>query len=230
MNRVTLFVDVILPLPVKGFFTYRVPFEINDNVAIGKRVVVQFGRKKIYTALIHSIHQIPPTKYIPKYILSVLDKIPIVNEIQYKFWEWLASYYMAYSGDVMNASLPGGLKLQSESKIVLNQEFNKDYSSLSEKEFLVAEAVDLQEEITLSDVSRIIGQAKVIPLIKTLIEKKIIVLKQELIEQYKPKIETYLRLTKEFQQEEMLHQALDDLSKRAYKQMELLLSYINLTS
>ena len=230
MNRVTLFVNVILPLPVKGFFTYRIPFKLNDDIAIGKRVVVQFGRKKIYTALIHSIHQIPPTTYVPKYILSVLDTTPVVNTIQYKFWEWLASYYMAYHGDVMNASLPAGLKLQSESKIVLNQEFNKDYSSLNEKEFLVAEAVDLQQEITLSDVSRIIGQAKVIPLIKTLIEKKIIVLKQELIEQYKPKIETYLRLTQKYQQDDMLHQALDDLSKRAYKQMELLLSYINLTS
>ena len=230
MNRITLFVDVILPLPVKGFFTYRVPFELNNDIAIGKRVVVQFGRKKIYTALIHSIHQIPPTKYLPKYVLSVLDTTPVVNAIQFNFWEWLASYYMAYPGDVMNVSLPAGLKLQSESKIVLNPEFNKDYSSLNEKEFLVAEAVSLQQEITLSDVSRITGQAKIIPLIKTLIEKKIIVLKQELIEQYKPKKETYLRLTKEYQQEEMLHQALDDLSKRAYKQMELLLSYINLTS
>ena len=123
MERITLFTDVVLPLPLKGYFTYRVPFGLNDQVEVGKRVVVQFGKKKIYTALIRKIHETPPPSNIPKYILSVLDDAPIVNETQFSFWEWIASYYLSTIGEVMNVALPLGLKLVSESKVVLNPEF-----------------------------------------------------------------------------------------------------------
>ena len=91
MSRITLFVDVLLPLPVPGYFTYRVPFELNKRVVEGQSVVVQFGKKKIYTALIKKIHETPPKNYQAKYILSVLDAKPIVNKIQFQFWNWIAS-------------------------------------------------------------------------------------------------------------------------------------------
>ena len=81
MSRTTLFVDVILPLPVPGLFTYRVPFELNDQVEQWKRVVVQFGKKKIYTAIVTKVHEIPPQNYTVKYILSVLDHKPVMNSI-----------------------------------------------------------------------------------------------------------------------------------------------------
>ena len=110
MARKTFFVDIILPLAVPNLYTYRVPFELNDDVAVGKRVVVQFGRGKLYSGLVRIIHEKPPKKYTAKYIDSILDDEPIVNAKQFELWDWMAKYYMCHIGDVMVAALPGGLR------------------------------------------------------------------------------------------------------------------------
>jgi len=230
MNRITLFAELILPLPIEGSFTYRIPFDLNDDVEIGMRVVVQFGKKKVYTALVRSIHEIPPAKYAAKYVLAVLDEKPIVNEKQFAFWEWMADYYMCTIGEIMNAALPGALKLASESKVVLSPEFDGDYKNLNEKEYLIVEALELQKVLTISDVENISELKKVFPLIKTLIEKKVVLLEEELKEKYVPKIETYVQLTESFQSDEALKPLFDQLEKRAYKQLEILIAYLNLSA
>lgn len=229
MERITLFVEVILPLPVKGTFTYRVPFELNNQVETGKRVVVQFGKRKIYSALIHSIHQTPPKNYQAKYILAILDQTPLVNPTQLNFWEWIASYYMCTIGDVMNAALPAGLKLTSESSVLLSQDFNRENITLNEHEKQVLEALEIQRELKITDVGNIIGHARVLPVIKTLIDHKIIILKEEITEQYKPKKEFFVRLSSEYQDEDRLNKLFDELNKKAYKQLELLLNYFKLS-
>ncbi len=198
MDRITLFAELIFPLPVEGSFTYRIPLEMNDHVQVGMRVVVQFGKKKVYTALVRSVHEVPPVKYIPKYVLAVLDEKPIVNEKQFAFWEWMAGYYMCTLGEIMNAALPGALKLASESKVVLSPEFDGDYKNLNEKEYLIVEALEIQKVLSISDVENISELKKVFPLIKTLIEKKVILLEEELKEKYVPKIETYVQLAEAF--------------------------------
>ncbi len=228
MNRITLFADLIFPLPIEGTFTYRIPFELNDAVQPGLRVVVQFGKKKVYTALVRSIHENPPQKYIPKYVLAVLDEKPLVNEKQFAFWEWMADYYMSTLGEVMNAALPGALKLASESKVVLNPDFDRDYKKLNEKEYLIVEALELQKVLSLSDVESISEQKKVFPLIKTLIEKKVILLEEELKEKYIPKIETYVQLAEDYQSDAALKLLFDQLEKRAYKQLEVLMAYLQM--
>jgi primosomal protein N' (replication factor Y) len=229
MERTTYFVEVILPLPVPGLFTYRVPYEMNDSIGKWKRVVVQFGKKKIYTAIVVNIHETPPPNYSVKYILSILDQKPVMNKIQYDFWKWIADYYMSEPGEVMNVAIPSALKLASESKIVMNPDFDGDYDSLSEKEYLVAEALDIQEQLTLTEVENIVEQKKVIPLIKTLIEKRLVLMEEELKEKYKPKVETYIRLTNKYRDEKKLGELFDQLEKRAYKQMEVLMAYIQVS-
>ena len=109
------YVDVLLPLPVPGTFTYTVPEELMHEIEPGKRAVVQFGRRKVYTALLRRLHKDKPRQYTAKPLLSVLDAFPIVNEIQFSLWDWIAEYYMCFPGEVMNAALPSGLKLASES-------------------------------------------------------------------------------------------------------------------
>jgi len=121
-ERETLFVEVILPLSLAINYTYRVPFELNDKVAVGKRVVVQFGKHKIYTALVKSIGQQPPEFYQAKYIIDVVDEIPVITAKQFEFWDWITSYYLCNEGDVMAAALPTGLKLASETILVLRDE------------------------------------------------------------------------------------------------------------
>ncbi|MBE0647581.1 MAG: primosomal protein N' [Bacteroidales bacterium] len=230
MERITLFADVILPLPISGTFTYRVPYDLNDAVTIGKRVVVQFGSRKIYTALVRNIHQTPPSKHIPKYILSILDETPIVSNVQFDFWEWISSYYMCHPGEVMNAALPSVMKLASESKVVLNPSFSGDLGELNEKELLLLEALGHRETISISDVVKILDQQKVIPVIKTMIDKGIVLLEEELTERYRPKMEKIVSLSDELASgEEELRRLFDALEKRAPKQLEILMTFIHLT-
>jgi len=230
LERITLFADVILPLPVSGTFTYRVPFELNDAVAKGKRVVVQFGSRKIYTALVRHIHQVPPAKHIPKYILSILDEVPVVSGVQFDFWDWVASYYMCHPGEVMNAALPSVLKLASESKVILNPSFSGDYENMNEKELLLLEALGHRKIIAISDIAKILDQQKVIPVIKTMIDKGIILLEEELKERYRPRREKFIALSDELiASEEAVRKMFDSLEKRAPKQLEVMMTFVHLT-
>jgi primosomal protein N' (replication factor Y) len=141
-DRKTLFVEVILPLAIAINYTYRIPYEMNDQVAVGKRVVVQFGKSKMYTAIIARITEQAPGKYEAKYIMDVLDAEPVVKPQQLQFWAWLADYYLCNIGEVMNAALPSALKLASETKIELNKEFEIDRSTLNDREYLIVDALD----------------------------------------------------------------------------------------
>jgi primosomal protein N' (replication factor Y) len=223
MERITLFADVVLPLPLPGYFTYRVPFEMNEVLQPGHRVVVQFGKKKIYTALVRKIHESPPKVKDIKYILSILEDKPLVNEKQFLLWEWIASYYMCTPGEVMNAALPSALKLASETKIVMSPLFDGDISELNEKEIQIAEALNAQKVLTITDAAIIAEQTTIIPLIKNLIEKNIVVLEEELLNNYKPKTETFIRLSEKYKEEINLKEAFDQLEKRAPKQLEILM-------
>jgi primosomal protein N' (replication factor Y) len=230
MEESTYFADILLPLPLPSYFTYRIPRALNGKVSEGIRVAVQFGRKKIYSGLVRRVHQKVPEKVTPKYILSLIDDYPVINQPQFIFWEWLAEYYMSTPGEVMNAALPSGLKLTSESSIVIHPEFDYEISELNEKEILLVEALINQEKVSVRKAIDITGILKILPLIKNLKDKKIILLEEELQERYTPKIESYVRLTEEFSgNEENLKQVFNDLSKRAYKQLELLVAYISLS-
>ena len=230
MERITLFVDILLPLPLAGYFTYRVQYEMNDSVAIGKRVVVQFGKKKVYTAIIRRIHQTPPDYQNVKYILAVLDSEPIVNEKQLLLWEWISQYYLCQIGEVMNAALPPAFKLASETSILINPTYDGDFSLLNEYEMLVAEALVAKESITVSEVSDITGLQKIIPLLKTLVEKGVIITEEEISETYKPKMISYVRLAESYQTEEAIKVLFDNLEKKAFKQLQLLQFFLQLTN
>jgi len=226
MERKTLFVDVMLPLPLKGLFTYRVPFELNDSVKPGQRVAVQFGRKKLYTALIIKVHEHVPQGYAAKYILSVLDEKPIVNDTQFKFWNWMSEYYMCYPGEVMNAALPSAFKLASESSIHLYPGFRAGDAELNEKEAILAEALLHRNKLTIKEASEMTDQLKVLPLIHTLIDKKVIIIEEELRDGYKPRKEEYVQLAEACQDEENLKSIFEQLEKRAFKQLQILLAYL----
>jgi primosomal protein N' (replication factor Y) len=231
MSRTTYFVDVILPLSVPNLYTYRVPFEWTDSIAIGKRVVVQFGKGKLYSALVRRIHEIPPKQYVAKYIDSILDDHPIVNQKQFELWEWMCSYYMCNIGDVMVAALPGGLRLSSETKVVLNHAYKEQVlkKELSDKEFLILDALEIRQVLTLNDVSDIIEQKIVYPIIKSLIEKGVVLIQEELKEKFKPKIESFVRITDYADDEENLKTFFVALEKKAPKQLDVVMTYITLS-
>ncbi len=227
MDRITLFADVLLPLPIEGAFTYRVPFDLNEFIRVGQRVSVQFGSKKIYAGVVKKIHTDVPQNHVPKYIITLLDEKPIVNFIQLRFWEWMAGYYMSTEGDVMNAALPTAFKLASESKVVLSPSFIPDFNILNPFEYQITEALIEKKKLTVDEVSKLVGYKKVLPLIKTMIDHRMIVMEEELNNIYKPKTEKRISISGEFIDEENLQRLMDELGKRAHKQLELLMAFIS---
>ncbi|HMR17662.1 MAG TPA: primosomal protein N', partial [Sphingobacterium sp.] len=226
-DRKTLFVEVILPLSIAKVYTYRVPFDMAHRIQVGSRVIVQFGKNKIYAAIVKTISTLAPEKYEAKYILDAVDDHPIVNDIQFLLWDWIASYYMCHLGEVMQAALPAALKMASETKIIAADNPDLDRSILSDKAYLVLEALDVAGELRISDVTKILGQKTVFPLIRSLFEKGFILISEEIKERYKPKVKTFLALTDTHTDSEGLRLLLDEL-QRAPKQQDAVLAFIQL--
>lgn len=226
-GRITLFAEVLLPIPVPGTFTYRVPFELNDKVMVGQRAIVQFGKSKILSGLIVGLSENVPGCEV-KFLMDLLDAQPIVNERQLAFWNWIQTYYMCHLGEVMQAALPSALKLSSESMIALSPDFELDMVALNDFEYLIVEALQIQPKISISDVSKIIGFKKVMPLIHSMMEKGIVVMEEELNEKYKAKYERFARLAADYRDEQKLSELMDGLTKRAFKQLELVLAFFTL--
>ena len=225
------YADLILPLPLPGVFTYRVPSEFNGKLKTGCRVVVQFGNRKLYTALVRNIHQQPEDSRNFKDILSVLDEEPLVREWQYQYWDWMASYYMCFPGEIMNAALPSAFKLASETKVAINPVYIIDSVPLNDKEFSLVEILyNGKKSIEISRISKIIDQQKIIPVVKNLIEKGVVILEEEVREKYHPKKEKFIRLESPYSENESaLRELFDSLERRAKKQLELLMTFIQLS-
>ncbi len=226
-TRKTTFVEVILPLAISKTYTYRVPFDMDKHIEIGKRVVVQFGKSKIYTAIIYKISETPPALYEAKYILDVLDEEPIVNHFQLSLWKWISGYYLCHLGEVMQAALPAALKLASETRITLNHSAEFDKSNLSDKEFLILDALELQSELRVSDISKLLGQKTVFPLLRSLFEKNIIIISEEISEKFKPRKKAFITLNPLYN-DPANRKALFEVLERAPKQLEFLLAYYKL--
>ena len=109
------YVDVIVPLPLEGTFTYSVPHNLAERVRFGVRVAVTFGASKVHTAIVVRVHQDKPAFNV-KDIVDVIDDQPMLLEQQYQLWQWLSAYYMAPLGDVYNAALPAELKVEENYK------------------------------------------------------------------------------------------------------------------
>ncbi|WP_199140937.1 replication restart helicase PriA [Pedobacter sp. ASV12] len=226
-ERETLFVEVILPLSLAINYTYRVPYELNDRIGVGKRVVVQFGKHKMYTALVKSIGTQPPEFYQAKYIIDVVDDVPVINTKQFEFWDWIASYYLCNEGDVMSAALPTGLKLASETILVIREELPEELV-LTEKEELIFQVLQKQQRMSIDDVVELLGQKTVYPIINSLIAKEIIFVAEEVVEKYKPLLKSFIKLNPFYQDQENLKQLFAVL-ERAPKQLDALLAYLKLS-
>ena len=176
------YIDVILPLPLKGTFTYCTE---QEDLVVGQRVVVQFGVRKLYTAIVKQVHDRKPSEYEAKPILAILDEAPLVNAIQLKFWEWIAKYYMCNLGDVMNAALPSSLKLASESKVIIHPDFDGDIEYLKADETLLLNTLSHQEELNIAEIAKLIPVKNIFSFINELIRKEVVQIKEDLHDKYK---------------------------------------------
>jgi primosomal protein N' (replication factor Y) len=232
-ERITLFVNVLLPVPIPQLFTYRVPFELNDYIKIGARVVVQFGQKRILTALVIELHETPPKGYQAKYILELMDEEPIVTPKQLKLWQWTADYYLCSQGEVMNVALPAGLKLSSQSRVQLNPdfEFGEKKEGLeiefSDREQKIVDALLEKQSLTFDDISTLINLQNIYNILKSLLRKNVIIIFEEIKDKYKPKIINKIRIAPAYNSVAAIEKLFQDLEKKP-KQTDVLLKYLSL--
>ncbi|MCF8408956.1 MAG: primosomal protein N' [Crocinitomicaceae bacterium] len=227
-ERKTFFADILLPVPIHQVFTYRIPFELNDQLQFGIRVIVPFGKSKLLTGIVTEIHERVPEAYQAKFIEHVLDEFPIVTTKQFQFWKWISSYYMAPLGDVMNASLPANFKLSSESKVVLHPDFEND-QQLDEREQIIVDSLHANDQMDLKELSAVLGIKTIQPVIKKMIEKRIILSIEALNERFTPKSIVCYTLTDTFTDNELLTSFISGLESKASsrKQLEALLTVLS---
>lgn len=224
-----VYAEVILPLPLYSTFTYSIPHEMLNTVKVGYRVIVPFGRKKYYTAIVASITPIKPDGYEVKEIIMALDDHAIVRHPQIKFWEWIAEYYLCAIGDVYKAALPAGLKVESETFIELNTDYEEDEEyRLNDREAIVCQTLDHSGRMSPAEIEKRTGFRNVEAIVSRLLEKGAIIVSEKLVERYRSHKDTYVRLTAGKGDSEALHSAFDKV-KSAKKQEAMLLALIELS-
>lgn len=228
-ERITIFAEVLLPLPVPKAYKYRVPHEWNELLQAGQRVVVQFGPRKVYSGIILSFTEEPPAHYNASYLLEIMEEEPIVLPLQLQFWQWVATYYMCHPGEVMAAALPAGFRLQSESLLVLHPEFDpENVPELDEKETIILKALLQKKELKTDTVAEMLGQKSRMRQIKSLYLKGVAVLKEEISERYKPKWEDIIFLSPKWSVATFATETLNKLEKRAPRQADTIMAVLGM--
>lgn len=227
MSESNRFADVILPLPIQGTFTYKIPQQLIPIAKPGMRAIVQFGTKKIYTSIILSIHSSIPIEYIPKEIISLPDDHPIVFPVQLTFWEWLSSYYLCTIGEVYKAALPTGLKPESETLFTLSEAI-PEIPSFNQKEGLIYLFLKNETSANAREISRATGINNPLTPIHSLMKSGFVEVDEKLSGIYKPKMVSFISLGNLYQEKYQLIEILEKL-KRAPKQLKTLESFLYLT-
>jgi primosomal protein N' (replication factor Y) (superfamily II helicase) len=222
----TQFAEILLPVPIPKFFTYRVPQPLTEKVRPGQRVIVPFGQKKILTGIIASVHDQPPKEYEAKYILELLDEAEVIYEQQFKLYQWMADYYLCTLGEVLAAALPSGLKLSSESMVQLHPQFNEETSTFdfSEKEQMIINQLK-NESLSYTQVAKLLGGKSIYSILKSLSGKSAILLFEQVKEKYRPKTEKHIRLQPAYVEKKTLEKLFDSLTAKP-KQEAVMLKYL----
>ena len=223
-----LFAEVILPLPLYSTFTYSVPDSLK-NLSIGCRVLVPFGRKKFYTAIVAMIHGIKPEGYEVKEIISMLDEYPIVKHPQLKLWDWISKYYLCSTGDVYKAAVPSGLKVESETFVGADSDFEETEScELNEREKIILNLVASRNRVQLTELANATGFRNIEAIVSRMIEKGAVYVAERVVDNYRPLTETCVTLNLERGDNDGLHHFFD-LAARSKKQEAMLLAFLDIS-
>ncbi len=222
-----LFIDVILPLALPRSFTYLVPDDLSAQVQKGVRVIVPFGARKFYSAIVLDMHDHHPAQYAVKEIVSVLDDYPVVNNLQVRLWQWIASYYMCTIGEVMKAAIPSGLKLESETKVFFNDAYVQ-CDELTSHEEEVLDIVSNRKSLPVGEIAATYKRRDLMRVVQSLVDKEALWVEEVIANRYKPRFESYVKLHPAMNSEAKLKKAFDALEK-APKQLDVLMNFIRLS-
>ncbi len=221
------FAETLLPLALPGTYTYRIPDGM--TLSIGMRVLVPFGRKKIFTAIVTMLHDREPKGYDVKEILTTLDDKPILRHPQLEFWQWIADYYLCSMGEVYKAAVPSGLKVESETTISANPDFEEsEPGQLTDRERVILDFTAQRGRVQIAEIAKATGFKTVERSVSHLLDLDALHVSERVIDNYRPKTEACVRLTAARDDEAALHQWFDQL-KRAPKQEALLLAFLDLS-
>ena len=220
-----MYIDIILPVPLSSQFTYLLPTEMEGKACVGSRVVAPFGKNKLYTGVITRIHNdTPKNDFLIKSIVDILDEIPSVSRQQLELWEWISNYYMCTPGDVLKASLPSGMKLESETKLTLNNGFS-EWENLTKKEYALYELLQEKHFGSVSQLQKAAKSKNVFPLIRNLMNKGAVLIQEELRNKYTPKTETHIRLAEKYRNPNSIAEIKELICKQA-KRSQLFHCYL----
>ena len=183
MSNKLEYVDVIVPLSVND--TYQYAIEKSKKIQVGQRVVVQFGIKKQYTAIVVNVTNQKNKKFKIKNVISVLDKEPIITVKQIEFWKWISNYYLANIGDVMNAALPNSLKIASETKLSINNSYS---SKLNDREEEIFNLISKKPNISIKQLKDNLTFKNYFSLLNQMISKGIINVHEYIGNKYSEKL------------------------------------------
>ncbi|MGB0778253.1 MAG: replication restart helicase PriA [Flavobacteriaceae bacterium] len=214
------FIDVIIPVPLKRLYTYRVSQAEYDFLKSGMRVMLPFGKSKTYTALVYHKHQTPPQAYEAKSIIQILDSKPVVQQEQLKFWTWISDYYLSPLGNVFLVGLPNLYRLESTQYLSWKGEEDFDPSVLSDDAFLVYEALQTASSLELGALMKILNRQKIFGVIQELAEQNLVGVDEKVYEKYKDKLVPYIKLSDRFKNEEIF-----ELISRSEKQRKLMMTF-----
>lgn len=228
LPKLPTYVDIILPLAVPGTFTYEVPEALQDKVHPGVRVVAPFGKgRKLYSGLVIRSHTGQLGERTIRAITEVLDEAPVATPHQLDFWQVIVKHYMCTPGEVLLAALPSSLVLSSTTRLVAAPDSTAAWSGDLRQDLLL-DALEQRHELSLAEAADLIGRKDPMPVIKKLLESGALMLAEEMKEDWKPRMERFVRLTDEARREEALHRWFDSLG-RAPKQLHLLMKYVELS-
>lgn len=224
-----LFADVILPLPLYSSFTYSVPDYMQPDIQTGSRVLVQFGRKKFYTAIVEKVHTVKP-EYEVKPIMAVMDPQPVVRYPQLNFWRWIADYYLCSPGEVYKAAVPTGLKPESETFVSLNADYEPSDTpvKLTERQELVVAVLMEKKREKISELENYTKIKSIPSVIAPLLEAGIIEIDEHVVERYRPRTVRCVRLNVSRNEKEKLHEFFGMVT-RSRAQERALVAYLDLS-
>ncbi len=182
-----LYAEVILPLPVESRFTYAVPDDLISSINVGHRVIVPFGTKKFHTGIVEVLSPRAPQGFQVKEIAAMLDESPIVRHPQLKMWAWIADYYMCGIGDVYKAAIPAGLKVESETFVEINPDYESDDESspLTEREAIILQLLDHEGNMPVASIEKMSKLKGVTKTVNDMIERGLIIISEKIVERYR---------------------------------------------
>ena len=225
------FADVILPLPIYSSFTYSIPEYLENEVQVGSRVLVNFGKKKFFTGIVEAIHTNKPKDYETKPLTALLDAEPILRYPQLNFWKWMAEYYLCSPGEVFKAAVPTGLKPESETRISLNPDYEPDPEHPfrpTESQALIIMVAQENRTMTVAELEASTGIRNVSKALMPLLDVGILEIAEHISDKYRPKKIQTVSLTIERNDSESLHEFFDKV-KRSKLQEKALLAYLDLS-